>query len=194
MALKPTYKKGLNVDYNPQALKKVSEKELRAEYARLKKITKRRVERLQRSEFDMSTPALIGGRLVKNLNKKYKKQLSRDTIAARIAEMSKFLEYKGSTIKGARDIRRETREKLEETLDYKFKNYKQFRYFGYFMDYLRAMYKDNFHYLMDDVVDLFNDFADELESKSLTFEEFVQTYETRYKTQPVVWERPTRFK
>lgn len=192
MARLSEYKKGLSVEYNPQELKNVSEKALRKEYQRMRKTVLKRVDRLSNSEFDYSTPALVG----KSLSKKLKpsSKLGVRAISVRLSEMNKFLNMRGSTIKGARDIRRETRENLENTLDYKFRNYEEFRYFGYFMDYLRSLYGDKFHYLMDDVADLFADYGRELLNESISFTEFIDLYDTRYKTNPVVLERPQKFR
>ena len=101
---------------------------------------------------------------------------------------------RGSTIKGARDIRRETRETLEEVLEYKFKNFREFELFTHFMDYIRAVYKDNFYYQIEEVVDLFTDYSQEVLNGSMSFSDFVDTYQNKYRSEPTVLQRPTKFR
>lgn len=195
MARLPEFTRHLKTDYNPQALQKyakTNKADVVAEYQRLRKITQRRIERLQRSEFEYSKPSLIGKSLKKKL--KPSREIGVRAMSARITEMTHFLEMRGSTIKGAREIRRETREHLEDTLDYKFKNFREFELFTQFMDYIRALYKDNFHYLMDDITDLFSDYSSEVLNKSMSFDEFVTLYQTKYRKEPRELKRPTNFK
>ena len=195
MARLPEFQRHLKTDYNPQALQKyakTNKADVVAEYQRLRKITQRRIERLQRSEFEYSKPSLIGKSLKKKL--KPSRDLGVRAMSARITEMTHFLEMRGSTIKGAREIRRETREHLEETLEYKFKNFREFELFTQFMDYIRALYKDNFHYLMDDITDLFSDYSSEVLNKSMSFDEFVTLYQTKYRREPQELKRPTNFR
>lgn len=195
MARLPEFTRHLKTDYNPQALQKyakTNKADVVAEYQRLRKITQRRIERLQRSEFEYSKPSLIGKSLKKKL--KPSRDLGVRAMSARITEMTHFLEMRGSTIKGAREIRRETREHLEETLEYKFKNFREFELFTQFMDYIRALYKDNFHYLMDDITDLFSDYSSEVLNKSMSFDEFVTLYQTKYRREPKELKRPTNFR
>ena len=195
MAHLPEFTRHLKTDYNPQALQKyakTNKADVVAEYRRLTKITQRRIERLQRSEFEYSKPSLIGKSLKKKL--KPSRELGVRAMSARITEMTHFLEMRGSTIKGAREIRRETRKHLEETLQYKFKNFREFELFTQFMDYIRALYKDNFHYLMDDITDLFSDYSSEVLNKSMSFDEFVTLYQTKYRHEPKELKRPTNFR
>ncbi|MBO7714450.1 MAG: hypothetical protein J6S85_12815 [Methanobrevibacter sp.] len=189
MARKPEFTRGLDGAYNPQSLQEnYTATQISKEYARLRKIFRKRVERLERSEFSLSSTALKGHSMKRRMRKG--STLSKESKAARIVEMTEWLERRSSTIKGARDIRRETREALEDSLGYKFKNYGEFRLFGQFMDYLRAMYGDRFHYLTDDVMDLFSDYSQEVLDNSMSFDEFVNLYENRYKSKPVELKRP----
>ena len=199
MARLPEFKKHIaGIEYNVEALRqyakqsKMNEKAIRQEYQRLRKITLRRAERLGKSEFQFSKPALTARSLSKRL--KPSSEIGIRAMSARIQEMNKFLEMRGSTIKGARDIRRDTREALEEVLEYKFKNFREFELFTHFMDYIRAVYKDNFHYQVEEVVDLFTDYSQEVLNGSMSFSEFVDTYQNKYRSEPTVLQRPTKFR
>ena len=199
MARLPEFKKHIvGLEYNVEALRqfakqsKANEKAIRQEYQRLRKITLRRAERLGKSEFQFSKPALTARSLSKRL--KPSSEIGIRAMSARIQEMNKFLEMRGSTIKGARDIRRDTREALEEVLEYKFKNFREFELFTQFMDYIRAVYKDNFHYQVEEVVDLFNDYSQEVLNGSMSFSDFVDTYQNKYRSEPTVLQRPTKFR
>lgn len=199
MARLPEYIKHIvGIEYNVEALRqyakqsKANEKAIRQEYQRLRKITLRRAERLGKSEFQFSKPALTARSLSKRL--KPSSEIGIRAMSARIQEMNKFLEMRGSTIKGARDIRRDTRETLEEVLEYKFKNFREFELFTHFMDYIRAVYKDNFHYLVEEVVDLFSDYSQEVLNGSMSFSDFVDTYQNKYRSEPTVLQRPTKFR
>lgn len=204
MARLPEFQRHLKTDYNPQALQKyakTNKADVIAEYQRLRKIVLKRVERfgwsknpkeLSSGEFLLTKPSVIGRSLSKKL--KPSRDLGVRAMSARITEMTHFLEMRGSTIKGAREIRRETREHLEETLEYKFKNFREFELFTQFMDYIRALYKDNFHYLMDDITDLFSDYSSEVLNKSMSFDEFVTLYQTKYRREPQELKRPTNFR
>ena len=199
MARLPEFKKHIfGVDYNVESLrkfakqKKENEATIRAEYRRLRKITMKRAQRLMSSEFQFSKPSLTARSLTKRL--KPSSVLGVRAMSARIQEMTHFLEMRGSTIKGAREIRRETRETLEDVLDYKFKNFREFELFTQFMDYIRAVYKDNFYYQIEDVVDLFSDYSSEVLKGSMTFSDFVGTYQTKYRSEPKVLERPKNYR
>lgn len=199
MARLPEFKKHIvGLEYNVEALRqfakqsKANEKAIRQEYQRLRKITLRRAERLGKSEFQFSKPALTARSLSKRL--KPSSEIGIRAMSARIQEMNKFLEMRGSTIKGARDIRRDTRETLEEVLEYKFKNFREFELFTQFMDYIRAVYKDNFHYQVEEVVDLFTDYSQEVLNGSMSFSDFVDTYQNKYRSEPTVLQRPTKFR
>ena len=200
MARLPEFKPHIiGVDYTIEALRKYAkedkkrEAEIKKEYQRLRKITLRRAERLQRSEFAYSKPALTSKSLTRRL-KKQSRDIGVRAMSARIQEMNQFLSMRGSTIKGARDVRRETRERLEEAIEYKFKNFREFELFTQFMDYIRAVYKDNFHYMIDEVVDLFSDYAQEVLNNSMSFNQFVDLYQTKYRSEPKELKRPTKFK
>ena len=190
MARKSTYKKAFDIEYNPQSImQNLTEKQINREYSRMRKIFLKRMERFERSEFAFTKTAQKG----KSMRRKMWRgdsRLSIDSKAARIVEMNEWLNRRSSTIKGARDIRRETREHLEETLGYKFKNYKEFRLFGMFMDYLRAVYGDRFHYIMDDVTDLFSDYSQEVLDNSMSFSDFVDLFENKYKSKNEPLKRP----
>lgn len=199
MARLPEFIKHIvGIEYNVEALRqyakqsKANEKAIRQEYQRLRKITLRRAERLGKSEFQFSKPALTARSLSKRL--KPSSEIGIRAMSARIQEMNKFLEMRGSTIKGAREIRRDTRRSLEEVLEYKFKNFREFELFTQFMDYIRAVYKDNFHYQVEEVVDLFSDYSQEVLNGSMSFSDFVDTYQNKYRSEPTVLQRPTKFR
>ena len=180
MARKPTFKRSFDIDYNPQSLtENLTAAQINKEYSRLRKIFRKRMERLERSDFNLSNAALKGRSMRRGLKKT--NQLRTETKAAKISEMTEWLERRSSTVKGARDIRRETRERLEEYLStdekpFRFKNYQQFRLFGQFMDYLRAVYKKDLQYIADDVLELFHDYSEDVLNDSMSFNEIVDKY------------------
>lgn len=212
MARLPEFQRKLKVDYTVAQLRnyvkndtktKAHERAVRKEYQRLRKITLKRAERLSRSDFAQNAPALSAKSLVRRL--KYSQDIGIEGMATRLAEMEKFLSMRGSTIKGAREIRREHRERLEYALghydedkgqyvNYKFRNYKEFDLFIQFMDYIRALYKDEFHYNIDEVEQVFSDYAGEVLSKSMSFSSFVKLYQNNYRTEAQELQRPTTFK
>lgn len=212
MARLPEFEHKLKIGYSLAQLRdyvkndtktKAHERAVRKEYQRLRKITLKRAERLARSDFKNHAPALKAKSLVRRL--KYNQNIGIEGMTARLAEMEKFLSMRGSTIKGAREIRREHRERLEyalgqydedkgEYVNYKFKNYKEFELFIQFMDYIRALYKDNFQYNVDEVEQVFSDYSEQVLSKSITFSQFVDLYQNKYRTEPQVLERPKNFK
>lgn len=212
MARLPEFEHKLKVGYTLAQLReyvkndtktKAHERAVKKEYQRLRKITLKRAERLARSDFKHHAPALKAKSLVRRL--KYHQNIGIEGMTARLAEMEKFLSMRGSTIKGAREIRREHRERLEyalghydedkgEYVNYKFKNYKEFELFTQFMDYIRALYKDNFQYNVDEVEQVFSDYSEQVLSKSITFSQFVDLYQNKYRTTPQVLDRPKNFK
>ena len=201
MARKSTYKRGLNVGYTPQSIydiyesakgrkgKASAKKEIAREYQRLRRIVQKREARLQASEFALSSASLKGKSLTKSLKKSG--QMSIKGMSAQIAEMSRWLDQRSSTIKGAQEIRRETREEVENYFDYKFRNNKEFMLFTQFMDYMRALYKDTFQYQEDDIVNLFERHSRDVLNQTMTFTEFVNTYQNKYRYSPRKLERPT---
>lgn len=201
MARKSTYKRGLNVGYTPQSIydiyegakgrkaKASAKKEITKEYQRLRRIVQKREARLQASEFALSSASLKGKSLSKSLKKS--SQMSIKGMSAQIAEMSRWLDQRSSTIKGAQEIRRETREEVENYFDYKFRNNKEFMLFTQFMDYMRALYKDTFQYQEDDIVNLFQRHSQDVLNQTMTFTEFVNTYQNKYRYSPRKLERPT---
>lgn len=205
MARKSEYTKALNVSYTTQNLQtygKSHAAEIKKEYMRLRKITTRREERLRRSEFQFNKPALNAKSLVRKL--KPSGELSTRQMATRIAEMSQFLDMRGSTIKGAREIRRESRAYTEKAMSYydedgnyhayHFRSMKEFDLFTQFMDYIRVLWKDNFYYDIENVRDYFKDYAQEVASKAMTFDQFVDTFAEKYPRDKKPLERPTKFK
>ena len=200
MARKSTYKKGLNVSYTPQSIydiyegskgrkaKASAKKQIAQEYQRLRRIVQKRTARLEQSEFAYSSASLKGQSLSRGL--KPSTRMSIKGMSAQIAEMSRWLDQRSSTIKGAQEIRRETREDVENYFDYRFKNNKEFMLFTQFMDYMRALYKDTFQYQEDDIVNLFQHHAQDVLNQSMTFTEFVNTYQNKYRYSPRKLERP----
>ena len=201
MARLSTYKRGLDVSYTPQAIydiyegsrgrkaKALAKKEIAKEYQRLRRIVQKRTARLESSDFAFSSASLKGQALTRAL--KPSSKMSIKGMSAQIAEMSRWLDQRSSTIKGAQEIRRETREQVEEYFGYTFKNNKEFQLFTQFMDYMRALYKDTFQYQEDDIINLFEHHARDVLNQTMTFTEFVNTYQNKYKYSPRKLERPT---
>lgn len=85
-------------EYNPQALERYSDRELRREYSRLRTIAKKRIDRLMNSEFwDTSIAQYNAGRFI------YLEGVqNRTELKHLLTDVSSFLMAEGSTVTGQR--------------------------------------------------------------------------------------------
>lgn len=85
-------------EYNPQALERYSDRELRREYSRLRTIAKKRIDRLMASEFwDTSIAQYNAGRFI------YLEGVqNRTELKHLLTDVSSFLMAEGSTVTGQR--------------------------------------------------------------------------------------------
>lgn len=85
-------------EYNPQALERYSDRELRREYSRLRTIAKKRIDRLMESEFwDTSIVQYNAGRYI------YLEGVqNRTELKHLLTDVSSFLMAEGSTVTGQR--------------------------------------------------------------------------------------------
>lgn len=95
------------------------EREVRAEYTRLRDIAQKRVKRMGKSEFSKSETFQQYGQGFKKL-----KDLDKSQLATALHDIQKFVSSKKSTLKGQREAQRKTIETLKESgIDVNKKNY-----------------------------------------------------------------------
>lgn len=121
--------------YDPQSLKKKSEKELRKEYSRLRSIARKRLERLETSEYNESAAY----RLNRYKFKPLAEIKNENELRNRLSAVADFLKSKRSTVTGQRAIDKQIVKKLHEH-GYKFVNKSNLKEFGQFMEFLKARY------------------------------------------------------
>ncbi len=122
-------------EYTPEALASgvLTEKEIRAEYNRLRSIANKRVERLGRAGYKKSQAYL------KNVNAyKSASNYNLHQLQYKLYQVSKFVAAKASTVSGMREIEKTALEKLHEK---ELQQVKDIWAFGDFMDWARAKYK-----------------------------------------------------
>lgn len=131
-------------DYTISALKNPAvwtEKELRAEYSRLRAIANKRIARLEASEFSGTAAQIIRynkGKYIPLKNIKSKEQL-----AFLVKDVSKFITSKASTVSGQRGIRTKTIDSLRAA-GFEEINESNYEEFGKFMEYMRSMEGEKF--------------------------------------------------
>lgn len=125
---KPLNFKGEDSDYVVSTLQnrinrdKSIEREVRAEYTRLRDIAQKRIKRMGKSEFSKSETYAQYGKGWKKL-----KDISTENLATALHEIQKFASSKKSTLKGQREAQRKTMETLQESgIDVNKKNYWSF--------------------------------------------------------------------
>ena len=124
--------------YYPEALKSgiFTVKEMRSQYSYLRTVAQKRLKRLGESEFAESQAYLKNVKTFKPLSE----IKTESELIMRLYSVRKFIESKGSTIKGQTEIRRKAVEAAQEKgLDWI--NEGNIAEFGQYMDYLRAKYK-----------------------------------------------------
>ena len=121
--------------YLPSDLTKRSEKELRAEYTRLRDIAVKRLKRLGASEYKSSAAYQIN----KNKFIKLGQMKNADELASRLSDLSRFVSARSSSITGQRGLERDRIMALQES-GYDFVNKSNLREFGLFMNYLKSLF------------------------------------------------------
>ena len=124
--------------YYPEALKSgiFKVEEMRAQYSYMRTVAQKRLKRLGESEFAESQAYLKNVKTFKRLSEIE----TESELIMRLYSVRKFIESKGSTIKGQEEIRRKAVEAAREKgLDWI--NEGNIAEFGQYMDYLRAKYK-----------------------------------------------------
>lgn len=122
-------------DYNPQALASLPEREVRAEYRRLQKIAKKRLEVFSRSEYVKSPQYLMNKDRYKNISDIQ----SAGELRVRLSDLANFIVAKGGTVTGMRATDRARIESLYES-GYGWVNKGNIKEFGDFMQWLKARY------------------------------------------------------
>lgn len=128
--------------YVPQHIKdllktKEGEKMVRKEYTRLRDISQKRLKRLRAAGFNKTDIYR------KNVHhyKKLKDIKSKNELAQRLSDLSRFIESKRSTVRGMRDIRYKQLESLHET-GYDFVTEHNLEQFGDYMEEYRDQLLD----------------------------------------------------
>ena len=112
----------------------MTEKEIRAEYSRLRSVARKRIERLGRSEFNTSQTYLSNrGRFVPLAEVKNKQQA-----AKLLADVELFVSAKTSSISGLKRARKESIQSLRAH-GYNFVNQENFKAFTEFMEEWRDL-------------------------------------------------------
>lgn len=119
--------------YWPGALTKRSEKELRQEYARLRAVAQKSIQRLGASEF-------AGGATYKNTLGRFpmtKQIKDKRRLAFALADVSHFLSAKGSSVSGLREIRAEQVNTWQNLYGYSFVNTGNFAAWVEFLEVMK---------------------------------------------------------
>lgn len=122
--------------YNPQGLSAYTEKQLRREYRRLRDAARKRILRLEKSEFYDSDV------LKYNSLEKYKRLSdikSKNELKRLLSDVSRFVTAKTGSVSGLKERRKQQLRTLHEH-GYTFVNKGNLREWGEFMQYLKARY------------------------------------------------------
>lgn len=159
--------------YVPINLERVNNKELRREYSRLKSIAKKRIKRLESSDYaKLSGYRTVMGYLLPL--KDFRPGLDDAQLKHSYMAVEKFLNSSTSTIRG---IRAEVREKVAQLNDsgYKFVNEKNFASFVEFMAWVRGYNTAmEYEYIPEDAMAVF----EQGQKKNLSEEELQGLYES----------------
>lgn len=133
--------------FRPNDLQAMSEKELRKEYARLKRSANRRLENLERNALG----TWGSNRFASSRN------MSKDWVAASLLEVSRFLRDPRHTVRGEREHRKSVIDALKERgIDYV--NNDNFNEFTDFMNSLRDQYSEKI-FDSSDALEVFGNMA-----------------------------------
>ena len=139
--------------YTPQNIKQQikagKEKEVRAEYTRLRDISQKRLKRLKAAGYEDT-------QLYKQNAKRFKELKdikSQSELSRRLSDLSRFIDYKGSTVTGQKQIMKKSLKTLH-THGYTFVNASNYKEFGLFMEEYRNNMLD-MEYDSGEAADLF---------------------------------------
>ena len=137
--------------YQPQSIKNnvITEKEARAEYRRLKKVIQSRAKSFERAgltDTEVFREAVNMPKLSEIRNRR--------ELGKAMADARRFIEGKRSTVRGFKEVRRESVNKLRE-LGYDFITDQNIDAFGRFMDWFRKTHEGEL-YDSQQVVAVFN--------------------------------------
>lgn len=119
--------------YWPGALAKRSEKELRQEYARLRAVAQKSIQRLGKSEF-------AGGATYRNAVGRFKTTKSitdKRELSMALVDISRFLSAKGSSVSGLKEIRAEQVNTWQNQYGYDFVNAANYSAWVEFLEVMR---------------------------------------------------------
>jgi hypothetical protein len=119
--------------YWPGALAKRSEKELRQEYARLRAVAQKSIQRLGKSEF-------AGGATYRNAVGRFKTTKSitdKRELSMALVDVSRFLSAKGSSVSGLKEIRAEQVNTWQNQYGYDFVNAANYSAWVEFLEVMR---------------------------------------------------------
>lgn len=137
--------------YQPQSIKNkvITEKEARAEYRRMRKVIQSRAKSFERAGLTDNEQFREAASMPKLSEIKNRRELGKAMMDARM-----FLERKRSTVRGFKEVRRESVSQLNE-LGYDFITEKNIDAFGRFMDWFRKTHEGEL-YDSQQVVSVFN--------------------------------------
>lgn len=141
-----------NADITPlEILNSMTEKQIRKEYSRLRKVANRRIKTLEKSEWGKHSKTWrdYAGEFPSGRGK------SKAEIAHRLSSAYYFLSLKTGTVTGLREIRDKFLETMHEDSNYSWLNKDNYWYFTEFMDEVQAYY-DTVSYDSDRAVDVFD--------------------------------------
>ena len=126
--------------YNPQGLQAYSERDLRREYTRLRDVARKRIQRLQASEFKGSSVARY------NTMDKYRKLSeirSPEELRRRLSDLARFVTAKTGSVKGLREQRTAQLETLHEH-GFTFVDKTNLKEWGQYLQWLKARYPNRY--------------------------------------------------
>lgn len=153
-------------EYTPEALQSgaLSDKEIKAEYRRLRNIANKRIERLGKAGYEQTQAYLRNVGSYKSAS-----NYSMAELQYKLYQISKFVSAKSSTVSGMRLIEKEAIETLQEKGLGRIKNLQEF---GDFMSWARTCYK-NSEFDSERAAEIFN----EAKRRNIDIEEIKKDYE-----------------
>lgn len=153
-------------EYTPEALQSgaLSDKEIKAEYRRLRNIANKRIERLGKAGYEQTQAYLRNVGSYKSAS-----NYSMAELQYKLYQISKFVSAKSSTVSGMRLIEKEAIETLQEKGLGRIKNLQEF---GDFMSWARTRYK-NSEFDSERAAEIFN----EAKRRNIDIEEIKKDYE-----------------
>lgn len=159
--------------YNPQALRKLSDKEIKTEYTRLRAIARKRLDTISKYEEGRATNAY------KYNKDRYPSLTSFDNdmskIRLELSDLSKFIVAKTSTITGIREAKRKAIDTFKEnamdfiTLD-------TFDLWGMFMKYVKSTNAENIKYNPEGVIGVFDEYVSSTDISEMNLEALINRY------------------